>query len=101
MRRSSNIVAGPLAVLLMIFYFFLSFLVVAGAPDFLVKVWPLLISGSVLLIAAGLFRAWNARHTGAYSSQVALRVLWCSALTVFGLILFSQIISNFLASLVR
>lgn len=98
MRHGSIIFAGPAAITVMIFYYFIPFLIVAGAPDSFAKLRPFVITASVLLIAFGLFQLWRAQRSQVRVSSLTLPVLWFSALAVFGLILFPQAIANFLAS---
>jgi len=98
MRHGSIIFAGPTAIAVMIFYYLIPFLIVAGAPDSFAKLRPFVIIASVLLIALGLFQVWHAQRSEVPISRLALPMLWFSALAVLGLILFPQPVANFLAS---
>ncbi len=98
MKRGGIVLAGPAAIAIMIFYHLIPFLIVAGAPDFFARLRPFLISGSVLLIALGLYQSSRAQRSAVPRSRLTVPVLWFSALLVLGLILFSQVIANFLAN---
>jgi hypothetical protein len=98
MRHGSVIFAGPAAIAVMIFYYFIPFLIVAGAPDSLAELRPFVITASVLLIAFGVFQSWRVNRSEVRVSKLTLPVLWFSTLVVFALILFPQTIANFLAS---
>jgi hypothetical protein len=52
-RQGGIIFAGPAAIAVMIFYYFIPFLIVAGAPDSFAELRPYVITASVLLIAFG------------------------------------------------
>ena len=56
MRHGSIIFTGPTAIAVMIFYYLIPFLIVAGAPDSFAKLRPFVITASVLLIAFGAFK---------------------------------------------
>jgi hypothetical protein len=98
MRDRGIIFAGPAAIAVMIFYYFIPFLVVAGAPESFATLRPFVIPGSLLLIALGFYRSWRPQRSDVRVSKLTLPVLWFSALVVFGLIVFPQAIANFLAS---
>ncbi len=97
MRHGSIIFAGSAAIAVMIFYYFIPFLIVAGAPDSLSRLRPFVITGSVLLIAFGYVQSWRAQRSEVRVSKLTLPVLWFSALVELRLILFPQTIANFLA----
>ncbi len=98
MKRGGIVLADPAAIVVMTFYYLIPLIIVAGAPDFLAKLRPLLISSSVLLIALGLYQSSQAKRSEVPRSGLTVPVLWFSALVVFGLILFSQVIAAFLAN---
>lgn len=82
----------------MVFYYFIPFVMVAGAPDPFAKLRPILMSGSVLLIAFALYQSWGAKRSSPMVSKQNLSVFWFSAFAVRAMILFSQTIVNFLAN---
>jgi uncharacterized membrane protein len=88
----------PAAIAIMIFYHLIPFLIVAGAPGFFARLRPFLISGSVLLIALGLYQSSRAQQSAVPRSRLTVPVLWFSTLLGLGLILFSQVFANFLAN---
>jgi uncharacterized membrane protein len=98
MKRGGIVLADPAAIAIMMFYHLIPFLIVAGAPDFFARLRPFLISGSVLLIALGLYQSSRAQRSAVPRSRLTVPVLWFSTLLVLGLILFSQVIANFLAN---
>ena len=98
MRCGSIILAGPTAIAMMVFYYFIPFLIVAGAPGSFAKLRPLVITAPVLLIGFGLFQWWRAQRSEISLSKLTLPVLWFSVLAVLGLLLFPQPIATFLAS---
>src|SRR5260221_11540243 len=98
MRHGSIIFTVPTAIAVMIFYYLIPFLIVAGAPDSFAKLRPFVITASVLLIAFGVFQVWRAQRSEVPVSRLAFLMLWFSALAVLGLILFPQSFANFLAS---
>src|SRR2546426_4016650 len=75
MRQGRIIFAGPAAIAVMIFYYFLSFLIVAGAPDSFAKLRPFVITASVLLIAFGFLQSWRARICSSRIQTHSARVL--------------------------
>jgi hypothetical protein len=98
MRHGSIIFAGPIAIAVMIFYYFIPFLIVGGAPDSFAKLRPFVLTASVLLIAFGLFQVWRAQQSEVPVPRLALPILWFSTLAALGLVLFPQPVANFLAS---
>ncbi len=98
MRQGRIIFAGPAAIAVMIFYYFIPFLIVAGAPDSFAKLRPFVISGLVLLIAFGFLQSWRTQRSEVRASKLTLSVLWFSTIVVIGLILFTQAIAQFLAN---
>ena len=60
-RGVNPIFAGPAAVTVMVFYNFVPFAIVAGAPDYLARLRLFLILSSVLLIAFGAYQTWRAK----------------------------------------
>ncbi len=98
MRHGSVLVAGPAAMAVMIFYYFIPFLIAGGAPDSLAMMRPIVIAGAVLLIAFGLIQSWRVQPSEVCLSKLTLPVNWFCALVVLGLILFPQTMANFLAS---
>jgi uncharacterized membrane protein len=96
--RCGIVLLGPAAVAVMIFHYLIPFLIVAGLPDFVSRLRPFLISGSVLLITLGLYQSWPTKRSEEHRSKLTVPVLWFSALIVLGLILFPQAIANFLAN---
>jgi len=99
--RNSGIFVGPAAIVLMVFYYFIPFAIVAGGPDFLAKLRPFVISSSVLLIAFGFYRSWRVKRSKLPPNKFGLPVLWFSTIVVVGMILFPQTIANVLATLAQ
>jgi hypothetical protein len=87
-----------LSVGMMIFYHFIPFLIVGGAPDSLANIRPLLVAGSVLLVAFGIVQSWRQKRARIPASRLSVSMLWTSVLVVFSMIAFSQAIANALAS---
>jgi len=99
MRLSAVIGSGPAAVALMVFYYFIPFQIVAGGPDWLGRLRPLVLLAAVIFIALGFV---GLRRNGQSKSQVTTRatlVLSLSAVVVLGMLLFPQLLANFLANL--
>ena len=96
-RGVNPIFAGPAAVTVMVFYNFVPFAIVAGAPDYLARLRLFLILSSVLLIAFGAYQTWRAKRSVLPRSKLAAPVLLFSAAATGGMILFAQPIANFLA----
>ncbi len=86
-----------LSVGAMILYHFIPFLIVGGASDSLANLRPLLIAGSVLLVAFGLGQSWRQKKSRMPASSLSVSMFWISALVVFSMIVFSQAIANVLA----
>jgi uncharacterized membrane protein len=99
MRHNRIIFAGPVAILLMVFYYSIPFVSVAGGPR-LARLRPFLISGAVLLVALGFYQSWPSRHSKSQACGVSMAVLWFSAVVVFFMILFPETIANLLANTV-
>jgi len=97
MKYGGSIFAGPAAIVLMIFYYLIPFLIVAGASDSFAKLRPFLVSGSVLFIALGFYQSWRSRRSKV-PTTLDMAVLWFSAVVVFCMILFPETIANFLAN---
>lgn len=95
--RGFALVSG-LSVGVMILYHFIPFLIVGGVPDSLANLRPLLVGGSVLLIAFGLGQSWRQKKSGIPTLRLSASMLWASAVVVFNMIVFSQAIANVLAS---
>jgi len=99
MRASAIIFSGPAAIALMIFYYFIPFQIVAGGPDWLGRLRPLVLLVSVIFIAFGFV---GLRREGQLKSQMttqATLVLSLSAVVVLGMLLFPELLANFLANL--
>jgi TctA family transporter len=91
-------VAGPAAVVLILFYYFIPFLIVAGAPDYFARLRPFVIAGALLMMAAGLRWSWPGEGAEERHSAWKVMVLGVSAIMVLILLLFPQTVANFLAS---
>jgi hypothetical protein len=91
-------VAGPAAVVLILFYYFIPFLIIAGAPDYFSKLRPFVIACALLMMAAGFYWSWPGKDTEEQHSTWKAMVLGGSAILVFALIMFPQTVANFLAT---
>jgi|SRR5215472_126501 len=98
MRTAVFLLVSGLSVGVMILYHFIPFLIVGGAPDSLANLRPLLVAGSVLLVAFGFVQSWRQKKSRMPASRLSVSMLWISAVVVFSMILFSQAIANVLAS---
>jgi len=101
MTHSSGILVGPAAIVSMVFYYLIPFMIVAGAPDSLAKLRPFVISSSVLLIAFGFYQSWRSKRSQLSPSKLSLPLIWFSTIVVLGMILFPQTIANVLATLAQ
>ena len=93
------ILAGPTAIIPMVFYYLIPFQIVAGAPDSLGRLRPFLLSASVMLIGFGFYRLWREERSKAALSTRAKWTFSLSAVVVLGMMLFPQLIANSLANL--
>src|SRR5215469_9682335 len=98
MRTGGFMVVSGLSVGVMILYHFIPFLIVGGAPDSLANLRPLLVVGSVLLVAFGFGQSWRQKKSTTPASSLSVAMVRISAVIVFGMIVFSQAIANVLAS---
>ena len=71
----------------------------AGSSAFFVKLRPLLLAASVLLIAFGFYQRWRAKQCQCKPNLMSTILLWFSAIVVLVFILFPQVIANILANL--
>jgi hypothetical protein len=78
MRKHALILAGPAAITLMIFYYFIPFQIVAGAPNSLGKLRPFVLSASAMLIAFGFYRLWQEKQS---KSESSMRAKWTFSLS--------------------
>jgi hypothetical protein len=71
------ILARPAAITLMIFYYFIPFQIVAGAPNSLGKLRPFVLSPSATLIAFGFYRLWQKKPS---KSKLSMWAKWTFSL---------------------
>jgi hypothetical protein len=71
----------------------------AGTSAFVGKLRPYLLLLSVLLIAFGFYKSWQAKQCNCKPSKISAALLWFSAIVVFVLIFFPQVIANLVADL--
>src|SRR5882724_9197483 len=71
----------------------------AGTSAFVGKLRPYLLVASVLLIAFAFYRSWRAKQCNCKPSRISIVLLWFSAIMVFLVIFFPQVIANFLADI--
>jgi len=71
----------------------------AGTSAFVGKLRPYLLVASVLLIAFAFYRSWRAKQCNCKPSRISTVLLWFSAIMVFLVIFFPQVIANFLADI--
>ncbi len=81
--RYRTIFAGPAAIVLMICYYSIPFLIVAGVSESLANLRPFLVSGSLLLIVLGVYECLRSRHSNSQTSELSTVVLLFSAVVVF------------------
>lgn len=98
MSGGGIIVTSVVGIGFMIFYHFIPFLIVGGAPDSFAKLRPFFLAGSILSVAGGCYQSWRQKQSRAFRSGLSVSVLWISAVLVFTMIVFSQAIANVLAS---
>ena len=80
----------------------LPFLFAASAAStsvFVAQFRPYLLVLSVLLVAFGFFKSWQAKQCNCKPSRVSTFLLWFSAIVVVVMIFFPQVIANLLADL--
>jgi hypothetical protein len=100
MRSSAIPFVGPAAVGMMIFYFFIPFQIVAGAPDWRGRLRLFVLSASVMFIAFGVFELWREGRSKSRATTRARVMLSLSAVVVLCRMLCPQLLANFLANLV-
>jgi hypothetical protein len=88
MRSSAITFVRPPALGMMIFYFFIPFQIVAGAPDWLGRLRPFVPSASVMFIAFGFFELWRDGRSKSRATTRARLMLSLSALVVLCMMLF-------------
>jgi len=71
----------------------------AGTSAFIAQLRPYLLVLSVLLIAFGFYKSWRAKQCNCKQSRISTFVLWFSAIVVFVVIFFPQVIANMVADL--
>lgn len=71
----------------------------AGTAAFVTQLRPYLLVLSVLLIAFGFYKSWQAKQCNGKPSRISSVLLWFSAIVVFVFIFFPQVIANLLADL--
>ena len=96
--RHTIVRAGSAAIAVMVFYYLIPFFILAGAPDYVANLRLFLISGSVVLIALGLYQSLRMKQSEAPRSRLTVPLLWFSALVLLGLILSPQAIANLFAN---
>ena len=93
--------AGPMAIVLVTFYYFVPFFIEQGVPDSLGSIRPFLLSSAVVAISVGFYSLWRLKQTGSPVPRLSISVLWVSAILALNMILFPQAIANFLATSMR
>ena len=90
--------SGPAAVVLILFYYFIPFLIVAGAPDYFARLRPFVIAGALLMMAAGLRWFWPRNGTEEPHSTWKAMVPVVSTIVALAFLMFPQTVANFLAT---
>jgi hypothetical protein len=71
----------------------------AGTSAFVAELRPYVLVLSVLLIAFGFCKSWQAKQCNCKLSRISTFLLWFSAFVVFVFIFFPQVIANLVADL--
>ena len=71
----------------------------AGTSAFIAQLRPYLLVLSVLLIAFGFYKSWRAKQCNCKPGRISTFILWFSAIVVFVVIFFPQVIANMVADL--
>jgi hypothetical protein len=98
MKSAGIIFSGAGAMALMIAYHSIPFLIVRGGIDSLAQLRPFLLSASLAVAVAGFYQMWRAEQLGSPATDLSIAILLFSVTVVLGMILFPQVVANFLAN---
>ena len=98
MKSTGIIFSGAGAMALMIAYHSIPFLIVRGGIDSLAQLRPFLLSALLAVAVVGSYQMWRAEQLGSPAPDLGVAILLFSVTVVLGMILFPQVVANFLAN---
>jgi len=98
MKSAGIIFSGAGAMSLMIAYHSIPLLIVRGGIDSPAQFRPFLLSASLAVAVMGFYQMWRAEQLGSPATDLSVAILLFSVTVVLGMILFPQVVANFLAN---
>ena len=98
MKSAGIICSGAGAIALMIAYHSIPFLIVRGGIDSSAQFRAFLLSATLAVAVVGCYQMWRAEQLGSPATDLSVAILLFSVTVVLGMILFPQVVANFLAN---